>query len=187
MKKYLRWTVIILGIITFMSFGQENAEKSFLSKAILANQYEIALAQQAGERSSSESVKAYAQMLIDDHQKVAKDLQKYAEAKGWTVSTDLGATHQDLLNSLAGTDSSTYDQAFKDAAITSHEEAIAMYEAAQGNNAITDESLKTWIATTLPSLKTHLGKAQGLQIHSNKRVRKPLPPMGAPSNKQQNK
>lgn len=49
-----------------MSFGQENAEQSFLSKAIMANQYEIALAQQAGERSSSESVKAYAQMLVDD-------------------------------------------------------------------------------------------------------------------------
>lgn len=62
-----------------------------------------------------------------------------------------------------------------------------MYKAAQGNSAITDESLKTWIANTLPSLKTHLGKAQGLQTHSNKRVRKPLPPMGAPSNKQQNK
>lgn len=62
-----------------------------------------------------------------------------------------------------------------------------MYEAAQGNSAITDESLKTWIANPLPSLKTHLSKAQGLQIHSNKHVRKPLPPMGAPSNKQQNK
>lgn len=46
--------------------GQENAEQSFLSKAIMANQYEIALAQQTGERSSSESVKAYAQMLVDD-------------------------------------------------------------------------------------------------------------------------
>lgn len=66
MKKYLSWTVIIQGIMTFMSFGQENAEQSFLSKAIMANQYEIALAQQTGERSSSESVKAYAQMLVDD-------------------------------------------------------------------------------------------------------------------------
>lgn len=45
MKKYIRWTVIILGIMTFMSFGQENTEQSFLSKAIMANQYEIALAQ----------------------------------------------------------------------------------------------------------------------------------------------
>ena len=173
--------------MTFMSFGQENAEQNFVNKAIMANQYEIALAQQAGERSSSESVKAYTQMLVDDHQKVAKELQKYAEAKGWTVSTDLGTTHQDLLTSLEGADSSAYDQAFKDAAIASHEEAIAMYEEAQDNNAITDESLKTWIADTLPSLKAHLGKAQGLQVHSNKRVRKPIPPMGAPTNKQLNK
>lgn len=186
MKKYLSCTVIILGIMTFMSFGQENAEQNFVTKAIMANQYEIALAQQAGERSTSESVKAYAQMLVDDHQQVAKDLQEYAEAKGWTVSTDLGTPHQDLLTSLEGTNSSAYDQAFKDAAIASHEEAIAMYEEAQGNNAITDESLKTWIADTLSSLKAHLGQAQGLQINSNKPVRKPIPPMGAPTNKQLN-
>lgn len=186
MKKYLSWTVVILGIMTFRSFGQENAEQNFVNKAIMANQYEIVLAQQAGERSSSESVKVYTQMLMDDHQKVAKDLQTYAESKGWIVSTDLGTTHQDLLTSLEGTDSSAYDQAFKDAAIASHEEAIAMYEQAQGNNAITDESLKTWIADTLPSLKAHLEQAQGLQVNSNKPARKPIPPMGSPSNKQPN-
>lgn len=182
MKKYLNWTVVILGIMTFMSFGQENAEQDFVNKAIMANQYEIALAQQAGERSSSEAVKAYTKMLVEDHQKVASDLKTYAESKGWTVSTELGTTHQDLLGTLKGTDSSGYDQAFRDAAIASHEEAIAMYEEAHGNKAITDESLKTWISDTLPSLKAHLGQAQGLKADNNKPVGKTMPPM-APVNK----
>lgn len=186
MKKYLNWTVVILGIITFMSFGQQNAEQDFVNKAIMANQYEIALAQQAAERSSNESIKAYSQMLVEDHQKVASDLQKYAESKGWTVSTELGTMHKGLLGTLEGTDSSTYDQAFKDAAIASHEEAIAMYEETHGSSTITDESLKTWIADTLPSLKAHLGHAQELKTDMAKPVKpveNTIPPMVPPVNK----
>lgn len=183
MKKYLSWTVVILGIITFMSFGQQNAEQDFVNKAVMANQYEIALAQQAGERSSNESIKAYAQMLVDDYQKVASDLQKYAESKGWTVSTELGTTHQDLLGTLKGTDSSAYDQAFKEAAIASHEQAIAMYEDAHSSGTITDENLKTWIADTLPSLKAHLGQAQELKTDNTKPVGDTIPPMVPPVNK----
>lgn len=177
MKKYLNWTVVILGIITFMSFGQQNAEQDFVSKAIMANQYEIALARQAAERSSNESIKAYARMLAEDHQKVSSELQKYAESKGWTVSMELGSTHKDLLGTLKGTGNSGYDQAFRDAAIASHEEAIAMYEEAHSNKAITDESLKTWIADTLPSLKAHLGQAQGLKADNTRPVGKRIPPM----------
>lgn len=182
MKKYLNWTVVILGIITFMSFGQENAEQDFVNKAIMANQYEIALAQQAVDRSSNEAIKDYSKMLVEDHQMVASDLQKHAESKGWTVSTELGTEHKDLLGTLEGTDSSTYDQAFKEAAIASHEQTIAMYEEAQGNNAITDEGLKSWISVTLSSLKAHLGQAQELKTEMSKPVGKTMPPM-APVNK----
>ncbi|SKB37779.1 putative membrane protein [Sphingobacterium nematocida] len=175
MKKYLNWTVVILGIITFMSFGQQNAEQDFVNKAIMANQYEIALAQQAAERSSNESIKAYAQMLAEDHQKVSSELQKYAESKGWTVSMELGSTHKDLLGTLDGTDSSAYDHAFREAAIASHEQTIAMYEDAHGGGTLTDENLKTWIADTLPSLKAHLGEARELKMEKVEPMNNKIP------------
>lgn len=177
MKKYLHWTVIILGVMTVMAFGQQNPEQDFVNRAIMANQYEIAMARQAGQRSSNEAVKTYSQMLVDEHQKMLNELQKYAEAKGWTVSDQLDETYQGQLGNLEGSASERYDQSFKNAAIASHEKSIALYEAAGLDAAITDATLKTWISDKLPSLKSHLGQARDLRLEEGNGVKKLIPPL----------
>ncbi|TDQ80010.1 DUF4142 domain-containing protein [Sphingobacterium yanglingense] len=176
MKKYLNWAVVILGIITVMSFGQQNPEQDFVNKAVMANQYEVALAQQAGQRSSNESIKAYSRMLVDEHQQILNELRQYAEAKGWTISTDLDQTHQGQLEVLEGTEVDRYNQAFKDAAVASHENSIALYEAVNGNNAMTDETLKIWVADKLPTLKSHLSQAQQLKLDDTAPINNQVPP-----------
>ncbi|MDR2283607.1 MAG: DUF4142 domain-containing protein [Sphingobacterium sp.] len=177
MKKYLNWTVVILGIITFMSFGQQNPEQDFVNKAVMANQYEVALAQQAGQRSSNEGIKAYSRMLVDEHQQLLNELRQYAEAKGWTISTELDQSHQGQLGVLEGTEAGQYDQAFKDAAVASHENSIALYEGVNGDNTMTDETLKIWAADKLPALKFHLTQAQELKLDDTAPVNKETPPI----------
>lgn len=177
MKKYLNWTVLILGIMTVMSFAQQNPEQDFVNKAVMANQYEIAMAQQAGQRSTNEAVKSYSRMLVEEHQKVLNELQKYAESKGWTVTSELDQAHQDQLATLSGTDSGSYDQSFKDAAIASHEKSIALFEGANGDNTLTDETLRTWIADKLPALRSHLTQAQELKLNNRSPETNMMPPV----------
>lgn len=177
MKKYLNWAVVILGIITSMSFGQQNREQDFVNKAVMANQYEVAMAQQAGQRSSNEAIKAYSRMVVDEHQQILNELRQYAEAKGWTISTELDKTHQGQLDVLEGTESDWYDQAFKDAAVASHEKSIALYEEVNEDDAMTDETLKIWASDKLPALKSHLSRAQELKLDDAAPVNDQTPPI----------
>jgi len=177
MKKFLQWGVIILGIMTFMSFGQQNPEQDFVNKAVMANRFEIAMAQQANERSSNEAVKAYSQMLIDEHQKVLNELQEYANSKGLTISDQLDQMHQGEVNALGELGADAYDKSFRNAAVASHEKSIALYESAGADDAITDTTLKTWISDKLPSLRTHLTQAQELRLDNGGTSMKKLPPI----------
>lgn len=177
MKKYFNWTVLILGILTVMSFGQQNPEQDFINKAIMSNQYEIAMAQQAGARSANEAIKSYSTMLVDEHQKVLGELQQYAKSKGWTVSDQLDQTHTDLLGTLDGADSSAYDQSFKDAAIASHEKAIALYESLATDQSVQDSTLKSWAADKLPALRSHLQQAKDLRATNGETKTKMMPPV----------
>lgn len=164
MKKCLAWSVVILGIVTLMSFGQTNSEQDFLNRAAIANRFEIALANQALERSSNEEVKGYARMLIDEHEKLLNQLNQYATSKKIEVSNDLDQEHLAQLDALKELTVESYDNSFKNTVIATHQKSISLFESAATDESITDSVLKTWITDTLPFLKSHLAQAQELKI-----------------------
>jgi predicted outer membrane protein len=62
------------------SANQGNTLDQFVATCLLiGNQEEVSLAQEAVSRAQNESVKQFAQMLIDDHQKAIQKLQQHAK------------------------------------------------------------------------------------------------------------
>jgi len=167
MKIYQKCFVMILGIITLMSFKQQDAEKDFINKAIEANLFEIEVAKQALQSSSNEQIKAFAQTLIDDHTILLGELQQYAATQQWDTPTAINKGHQDQLSKLQGLSSAEYNQYFKELAIESHENSIQLYKNLAQDNAIEDATLKTWVVDKLPILEGHLVHAQELIIEGD--------------------
>lgn len=176
MIRNLKLWGIFLGIIALLAFKQQNAEQEFITKAYMSNQYEIAVAKLASERSKNDAVKNYASMLIDDHQKLIGDLQKMSSTLGFTLTDGLDADHQKKWDMVKGSDSTSFDQAFKDEAIASHQQAIDLFEKASSNEQIKDTALKNWIIGTLPSLKAYLDQARVLVANGATETASTIPP-----------
>ena len=176
MIRNLKLCGIVLGIIALLAFKQQNAEQEFITKAYMSNQYEIAVAKLASEKSKNDAVKTYASMLIDDHQKQIGDLQKMAAAQGMTLVDGLDADHQKQWDKVNGADSTSFDRTFKDDAIASHQKAIALFEDASKNENIKNVELKNWIIGTLPGLKAHLDQARVLVAEDMTETAVSIPP-----------
>ncbi|NGM61028.1 DUF4142 domain-containing protein [Sphingobacterium sp. SGG-5] len=155
MKTYLKVCVVILGIITLQSFAQQTAEQDFINKSVMSNRFEIAMAEQAIEKSNSAATKAYARELVADHQKILAELEAYAQSKGLTIPQEMGREHQSRLESLAALNKDRYDQVFQETAVTSHEKSIALFEQAGTDNTTEDDGFRSWINDRLPSLRSH--------------------------------
>lgn len=162
MKTYLKLCAIILGIFALQSFTQQDRRQDFVQKAVMANRFDIALAEQAINKSSNAAVQDMGRKLVTSHQKNLSELEAYANANELTFPTEIDQEHQRKLEKLAEVDSDGYDQSFKEAVVGSHEQSIALYEATAGDDMIEDTELKKWIGEKLPSLRSHLDQSKSL-------------------------
>ncbi|MDH5826788.1 DUF4142 domain-containing protein [Sphingobacterium faecium] len=176
MGKYLKLSSIVLGIIALLAFKQQNSEKDFLGQAYLSNHYEISIAQLAREKSNNDVINAYAELLIDDHQKIIREFKDLAKGHKMKFVDGLGEDqkkHWDMLNS---TDSTHFNQTFKELAIASHEQTITLFVRAYEDNAIQDIRLKNWISNRLPLLRAQLDQARDLRVDPILNTAEGIPP-----------
>ncbi len=71
------------------------------------------------------------------------------------------ADHQKKLDELRGLDGKQFDQAYDQAQLQGHEEAVQLFE--QYSRSGDNPDLKRWAAKTLPHLKQHLAMARKLK------------------------
>jgi putative membrane protein len=133
-------------------------DEDFLIKATEINMEEIQLSQLALQKGTMADVKTLAQMMLDDHNKAMADLTALAGRKSIaipTATTDKVKNAYDHLNGkAAGND---FDKEYCDMMVKGHKDAIDAFENAS-NNAY-DPDIKSWAATMLPGLRTHLDHA----------------------------
>ena len=158
------WIVlfIALGFVT-VAFAQDKSDKKetkFVNHAAQAGMAEVKLGNLALEKSTSEDVKKFAQMMVDDHTKANDELKSMAQSKSIDLPTDIGKHQKDYdkLSKLSGSD---FDREYVDGMVKGHKEVVSMFEkeATKGDDADT----KAWAAKTLPTLQMHLKHAQDLQ------------------------
>lgn len=138
--------------------AMSSMDKKFMMDAAMGGMKEVAMGRLAVERGMSEDVKKFGQQLIDDHTKANDELMQIAQAKGMTLPTTLDAKHQMMVDKMSKMSGAAFDKAFKQEAVKDHKKDVALFqkEADKGM----DAELKAFAATTLPTLKEHLGHAQ---------------------------
>lgn len=138
-----------------MTSGQEFGERAYV-----INQFEIESSTLALEQAESEEVKAFAQRMIDEHTEAGTRLATAAQGQGVTLPTDLDEAYGAKLEALSGLEGSAFDEAYVDAQITAHEEAISVFE---GYRAAQDETdLNFFASEMIEGLEMHLEEARAL-------------------------
>jgi putative membrane protein len=126
----------------------------------ISNETEIQTSRMALSQSQNESVKSFAQNMIDDHTAAEQKVNALAADLGVMLPTKLDDKHQKLVDDLRGKSGPDFDRAYAKLQVDAHKETIAadQSEANSGN----DPKVKALAGELLGTLQHHLAMAETL-------------------------
>lgn len=133
---------------------QRNAQ--FLVDATGGNIAAIKLAQLALERSKNKEIRGIAKMLADDHTAAWNKLKTLASNKSVTIPEEETAAAKATWKELNDDTATEFDKEWCSQLMKQHEQTINDYELALTQ--VTDQDIKNWINTALPTIRTHYDK-----------------------------
>jgi putative membrane protein len=133
----------------------------FLTDAIQTNNAEIKFGQAAQDMGSTQAVKDFGKMLVEDHTKANDQATQIATALNVPVPTGVKPDDMAAYNMATSMSGAEFDKDFADAMVKGHQKAVDMFkqEADSGDPAQVTDFAKQ----TLPTLQKHLETAQSLQ------------------------
>ena len=146
---------------------QEKQEKprhtgtnEFLVEAMQDTRAEIKTCQLALKKSENEDVKAFAQMMLDEHGKFGHELEQLAKKKGLDVPRDIRREQKMTVDELSGTDGGVFEQRWIQYNIDVHERDVKVfrhYSEAEG-----DSDIKALAKRASEMMSQHLKMAHDL-------------------------
>jgi len=124
-----------------------------------ANLAEIDTGKLALEKSQSDTVKKFAQQMIDDHTAALKELQTLAQSKGVKLPDSPDMKHKTMATALRAMSGTSFDnQYMKRSGIDDHQATLTLLKKVQAN--AKDADLKAMAGKMLPTVQHHLQMAQ---------------------------
>jgi len=163
-----------IGLVSAMSIGTPAfargmgmSAQDFVSKASVANEFEIESSKLALEKSQNEDVKKFAQSMIDDHTQTGDKLEKTLESSKSKVQAteELDNKHQKMMDKLQNTASKNFDSQYLAMQKNAHLEAVSIFSAYAKHGK--DKALKNFASDTLPALKSHLKHVENVKSNAS--------------------
>ena len=129
-------------------------DRTFVIQAGQLSMMEVELGRLAVQRGSSAGVKQYGQEMVEDHTRANQELMQLAMQKKVELPSEMSTQNTALIDRLSGLSGSSFDTAYKQAMIDSHNQAIALFQAQSQQGQ--DPQLKAWATQKLPNLQAHL-------------------------------
>jgi putative membrane protein len=135
-------------------------EIDFVTRASIGNLFAIAESELAISRSEDPKVKAFAQQLVEDHQKAQAELQPAADGSGAALATALDRDHQARVSDLRGKSGADFAKAYFADQSEIHSNTLTLYADYMllGDNA----KLKALAIKMIPITEAQLKKANVL-------------------------
>ena len=160
MKKIILSLAITVALTSFHYPFKIEADKAFMIKATQGNLGEVDAAKLALQQSTSDSVKAFAQMMIDDHTSAQTELAAIAKNENVPLPDSTDDAHRMFKQRLMQVSGKTFDSAYMQAQVQDHVKTIAMFQAEAKNGL--DAQTKAYANKLLPKLQMHLQHAQSV-------------------------
>ena len=136
-------------------------DKGFVEKAGKGGKAETALAQDAVAHATNPDVKSFAQKLVDDHSNANTQLAQLASTKGVTIPSEMEVKATKAKERLEKLTGKSFDEAFVKQMVEDHKDTIKLFE--EASKSATDNDVKSFATSTLPTLQQHLKMAEDLE------------------------
>jgi putative membrane protein len=157
------FSMCVIGVallVTPACAGDAKAEIDFVTRASIGNLFAIAESQLAIARTNDPGVKAFAQQLIEDHERAKAALESAADGSGATVSAALDRDHQTRVATLQNKSGADFDRTYIADQGEIHSNTLTLYADYMllGDNT----KLKALAIKMIPVTQAQLKKAQAL-------------------------
>lgn len=145
--------------------GAAVSVEAFADRAMVATLYELQAAAIALQRTRREDVRQFAQRMIDDHDRVRRELNACLGGTevANSVPDQVDSLHQGLLDDLAGASDQDFDHRYIQQQRLAHTEAITLFQTYLQLGQ--DPALQNLCRITLPVVEEHARIAQQLASH----------------------
>jgi putative membrane protein len=136
------------------------SDAAFVQTAAGGDMFEIQAAKVALDKTKSDSVKSFAQMMIDDHTASTEKLKAAVEKSKVKASIPktLDKKHSDIVDKLKKASASSFDQTYLQSQTAAHREMLGLLKnySQSGDN----EALKQFAAEASTVVEKHLSELQ---------------------------
>jgi putative membrane protein len=137
-----------------MAPAPDAATSSFLVDATNGGMAEVALSRLAMEKTSNESIKHFADLMVSGHTAVNDEIRALAARKNVTLPSDVSEENKKKADDMMKKAGKDFDKEYINVMIKDHEKAIDLFEKATNN--LKDAEVISFATNTLPNLRGHL-------------------------------
>ena len=139
----------------------DDKAKDFAKEAAEGGMMEVQLGNIAEKNASSQSVKDFGKMMVDDHSKINDNMKDLAAKKNVTLPTTVSSDQQKEIDKLSKKTGNDFDKNYVSMMIDDHKKDIAAFK--KSGDKITDPDFKDFVIKTLPILQKHLDSIQAIK------------------------
>jgi putative membrane protein len=132
----------------------EESDAKFTTDVAASGMAEVELGKLAITKTTNAEIKAFADMMVNDHGKANADLMTIASAKNITLPTALDEMHQKKYDDLAKLSGKDFDKEYVNAMVDGHEKTWDLLDKESKDGK--DADLKAFATKTAPVVKGHL-------------------------------
>ncbi|RZJ77280.1 MAG: DUF4142 domain-containing protein, partial [Flavobacterium sp.] len=132
----------------------EESDAKFTTDVAASGMAEVELGKLAVTKTTNAEIKAFADMMVNDHGKANADLMAIASTKNITLPTALDEMHQKKYDDLAKLSGKDFDKEYVNAMVDGHEKTWDLLDKESKDGK--DADLKAFAAKTAPVVKGHL-------------------------------
>jgi putative membrane protein len=147
-----------------VALAQDSPESRFLMDAVRGDIAETKIGELAQQKGQSEGVRAFGEMLVEDHSSAMKKTAELAQDLNVIPPAQPTAEQTQKHDALARLSGAEFDQQFAAEMVKAHQEMISKYEMQARNG---DSKVGKHAEELLPVLEQHLAMAQRLQAGDN--------------------
>lgn len=136
-------------------------DKKFAQEAAMGGLTEIQLAKLAEQRSSNDTVKQFAQTVLNEQNKANDQLQQVASRGNLTLPNSPDPKEEEALNKLSKLSGPAFDKAFAKDMVKEHEKQVNEFRAESTSGMVSQ--VREFAGQMLPELQQHLESAKNLE------------------------
>ena len=136
------------------------SDKKFINEAAIGGMMEVQAGQLAATNASNDRVKAFGNMMVQDHTNVNNELKALASSKNVMVPDSMDAKHKAHIEMLRKKTGKDFDKAYMSMMVMDHNEDVSKFQ--MESKSANDADVKAFATKTLPTLRTHLDSAKAI-------------------------